>query len=77
MTLPAMMSRWGRIMITPELWKKNVSDSVRSIADRNFQELAWYGKLEGIASSPSDVYCMLFDDDDIEDFIERDRKSVV
>jgi len=60
-------------MITKERWMKNVIDDVRRVFDRGFQEAAWFGNLPGVASSPHEVYCMLLEDSDFEDFIESEE----
>ena len=51
------------------LWRKNVCDSLDSLADETFQRENWFGNGRYI-SSPSDEYNHLFSDFDIEEFVD-------
>lgn len=51
------------------LWKKNIKEAVKDIADKNFQEEVWLHETN-IVSSPVEVYCTLFDDFSFPDFLE-------
>ena len=57
------------------LWKNNIKEAVKDIADKNFQEEAWFGKGDYI-SSPDELYCTLFDDFIFEDFLENDEAGL-
>lgn len=57
------------------LWKNNIKEVVKDIADKGFQEEAWFGKGDYI-SSPDEVYCTLFDDFIFEDFLENNEAGL-
>ncbi|MBT4703413.1 MAG: hypothetical protein HOB79_20250 [Rhodospirillaceae bacterium] len=52
----------------PEVWLECILEVLEEIADRSYQRQAWFGKGESI-SSPTEVYCSLFDDFMFDDFL--------
>ena len=50
------------------LWKQNVLKIIEEIADRDYQELAWFGKANYV-SSPDEMFCTLFDDFQFDEFL--------
>jgi hypothetical protein len=49
-------------------WKNNVLRTIEHIASERYQEESWFGKGEKV-SSPEELYCELFDDDQFEAFL--------
>ena len=49
-------------------WRALVADSLRRLADREYQRLAWFGK-HAERTSPGEQIRQLVDDYDFEDFI--------
>lgn len=49
-------------------WKKGVLEIVSQVADKAYQEKVWLGKTE-LVSSPTELFCELFDDFMFEDFL--------
>jgi hypothetical protein len=62
-------------MLSRQDWLDLIFESVRPIADRDFQEKAWFGKSHAV-SSPDEVYCQLFDDHNFELFLETSRATL-
>ena len=52
------------------IWRNNIRQAVDSIADEQYQRRAWFGGGPE-ESSPTEEYCMLFDNGAIEDFLCR------
>jgi hypothetical protein len=53
-------------------WTKLITGSVDRLADRNYQERAWFGKSNEI-SSPDEMFSELFDDLDFEDYLRSEE----
>ena len=51
-------------------WRKVVRQVVLAISDENLQRRAWFGFGPEV-SSPDEVFCQLFGDAAIEDFLKR------
>jgi hypothetical protein len=62
-------------MLSRQDWLNLIFESVRPIADRDYQEKAWFGKSHAI-SSPDEVYCQLFDDNNFGLFLETFRATL-
>ena len=54
----------------PTLWKKHVFDVVRQISDPDYQRRSWFG-IGPEQSSPTEMFCMLFDDLLFEEFTKN------
>jgi len=50
-------------------WKGAVLNVVRKIADKSYQQAAWFGVGTHI-SSPEEIYCELFDDFIYDEFLD-------
>ncbi|MFD2935461.1 hypothetical protein [Spirosoma flavum] len=55
-----------------ELWKKNLHEAIRNIADLNSQRIIWLGRSLDYESSFDEYMMSLFDDFDIERFISKE-----
>ena len=55
-------------MINIELWRHNMTEAVREIADDEFQRRVWLGAGPEV-SSPDEAYNMLLDDFQFEAFL--------
>lgn len=51
-----------------ETWRVNILDVIQDIADKEKQEVSWPLGNDDI-SSPTEMYCLLFDDFMFEDFL--------
>jgi hypothetical protein len=58
----------GKVVMDVNSWKRCILDVVHEIADKSYQEQAWFGIGDQI-SSPEEVYCELFDDYIYDDFL--------
>ncbi|WP_263385719.1 hypothetical protein [Granulicella arctica] len=58
-----------------ETWLSEILVAVRHIADRPYQEQAWFGKSYEI-SSPDEVYCELLDNLNFELYLQRFRSTL-
>jgi hypothetical protein len=56
-------------------WLNRIFESVQSVADRRFQEQAWFGK-SYLISSPDEAYCGLFDDSQFNAYLQEHRSSL-
>ncbi|MBS1690053.1 MAG: hypothetical protein JSS96_15090 [Bacteroidetes bacterium] len=59
--------------MTPDdykLWEKNIFYAIKNVSNIEMQKLAWLGKSPKIVSSFSEVYNVLYDDFDFEDYIK-------
>jgi len=52
-----------------ETWKECVLDVVRRVADRSYQEKAWFGEGDSV-SSPEELICEIFDDYMYDEFLK-------
>lgn len=62
----------NRMNITPKdlhQWEYNLFYTIKNLSDLNYQRLAWTGKLTGVVSSYSEIINMLFDDFELEEYI--------
>ena len=57
--------------IEPAEWTTLITDSVDRLADRNYQERAWFDKSNEV-SSPDEMFCQLFDDLDFESYLRSE-----
>jgi hypothetical protein len=51
------------------LWRQNIKDAVEEAASKDIQKTAWAGGGD-LVSSPDELYCVIFDDCLIVDFLE-------
>ena len=62
-------------MLSRQDWLNLIFESVRPIADRDFQEKSWFGKSHAV-SSPDEVYSQLFGDSNFGLFLETFRATL-
>lgn len=56
--------------MTTEEWSQAIRRVLATVADRDYQERTWRGKGPEV-SSPEEMYCQLFDDLMIEEFVDQ------
>lgn len=54
-----------------QVWRKLVVDAVGSLADREFQRLAWTGVAPSVMFTRDDLFICFFDDAAIDDYLLR------
>ena len=52
-----------------KMWEENVFYAINAASDIEMQRIVWLGKDPNRVSSFSEVYCVLYDDFDFEDYI--------
>ena len=55
-------------MMSAEVWLSRIKEAVSAIADRDYQQRAWFESGPEV-SSPVEMYCNLFDDFDYGNFL--------
>jgi hypothetical protein len=54
----------------PNIWKKNIYDSLKNLSDIELQKLTWLGKHPKYISSFTEIISVLYDDFDFERYIQ-------
>jgi len=57
-------------MMSPSVWKANILETVKYIANKPLQKKGWFEVCDD-SSHPDELYDWLFDDDDIEGFLNE------
>jgi hypothetical protein len=56
-----------------KVYRENVIEHLKELADAEFQQRAWLGKIPNIVSSYEEVVCGLFDDSGLGDALEAEE----
>lgn len=59
-------------MIEKNIWISQIKKIIKDISDLEYQKRAWLG-IGPEVSSPEEIYCTLFDDFMVEDFLRSDE----
>ena len=61
--------------ITGSEWTKLIKESAEHVADRAYQERSWFGQGPEV-SSPDEMFCRMFDDLDLEEYLKSGQVSL-